>query len=67
MNAHKYNEQAVADEQTRRAASRQTCFKQRRTLSVLNFGDRTKLATLATVDVFELGLYIELFVESRQF
>ena len=64
MNAHKYNQQAVADE---RAASRQTCFKQRRTLSVLNFGDRTKLATLATVNVFELGLYIELFVESRQF
>jgi len=43
---------AIADEPTRRAASRQTYCKQRWTLSVLKL--RPNSTTLATVDVFEL-------------
>jgi len=54
---------AVADEHARRAAPRQTCCKQRWTLSVINLRP-TQLTTLMTIDVFEL---CELFVESCQF
>ena len=44
---------AVADEPVQRAASWQTCCKQRWTLMVINL-QRTKLTLLATVDVFKL-------------
>ena len=43
---------AVADESARHAVSRQTCCKQRWTLSVMNL--LPKYTTIATVDISEL-------------
>jgi len=55
---------AVADELPRRAASRQTCCKQRWTLSVINLWQNFSWERLRR-STFSSYRYIELFVESR--
>ena len=62
---HKEQVSAVTDEPARRAASRQTCCKQRWTMTVINL--RLNELSWQRLRPSTFSSYSELFVESRQF